>query len=156
MSRRDDLRVVERAITQIARISMGRGAARIRAERAGVDVSRPGVAMLSMLHERGPLRPSVLAEAVRLDAPLVSRELGVLTAQGLVESGVDPADARARIVSLLPKGKKQIERYRAGIDEIVEELFCTWSAAELKDLAETLTRVADDFSGNASRAGVGD
>lgn len=145
MSRREDLRVVEEAITRISRLALSRGAARIRAEQAQVAVSRPGIAILTALRKNPPLRSSALAEAVRLDAPLVSREVGLLGAAGLVTSETDPDDARARIVALTPEGRAQIDRYRSTTDAIVAGLFERWSGEELHELAGLLTRVAEDF-----------
>jgi hypothetical protein len=56
MARADDLRRIEQAIIRVTRVGYGREAARIRAERSGVQLSRPSIAILSSLHATGPVR----------------------------------------------------------------------------------------------------
>ena len=91
MTRQDELRRIEQAILRISRIGTGRAAARIRAERSGVDLSRPAISVLSMLNAAGPLRLGDLAERTDLEAPLVSREVRGLEATGHVKRRAAPA-----------------------------------------------------------------
>jgi DNA-binding MarR family transcriptional regulator len=144
--RRDDLRRVEHALTRISRISMGREAARIRAARSGVNLSRPSIAILSTLRLSGPVRMSELSARTDLEPPLISREVRDLLAAGLVRRRSDPTDGRAGIVELTTKGRRASESYRAATDDIIAETFSKWSAAELRQLADQLERVAADFS----------
>lgn len=146
MTRRDDLREVEQALSRISRIGRGRDAARLRAERSGVDLSRPGISILAALNSRGPLRASALADVTDSAMPLISRELRTLTAQGYVTSAADPGDGRARIVTLTRKGAAAYRRYRATIDEIIDLTFERWDDDELAHLAALLQRVAADFT----------
>jgi DNA-binding MarR family transcriptional regulator len=137
---------VEHALTRIGRISMGREAARIRAVRSGVHLSRPSIAILSTLRVSGPVRLRELARRTDLEAPLISREVRDLLAAGLVRRTSDPTDGRAGIVELTPKGRRASEAYRSATDEIIADTFSAWSAAELRVLAEQLERVVADFS----------
>lgn len=146
MARRDDLRRVEHALTRISRISMGREAARIRASRSGVHLSRPSIAILSTLRLSGPVRMNELSARTDLEPPLISREVRDLLAAGLVRRRSDPTDGRAGIVELTTKGRRASESYRAATDEIIAESFSKWSAAELRQLADQLERVVADFS----------
>ncbi len=146
MARRDDLRRVEHALTRISRISMGREAARIRAARSGVRLSRPSIAILSTLRLSGPVRMSELSARTDLEPPLISREVRDLLAAGLVRRRPDPTDGRAGIVELTTKGRRASESYRAATDDIIAETFSKWSAAELRQLADQLERVVADFS----------
>ena len=125
---------------------MGREAARIRAARAGVHLSRPSISILSTLRVSGPVRLRELARRTDLEAPLISREVRDLLAAGLVRRTSDPTDGRAGIVELTPKGRRASEAYRAATDDIIAETFSAWSAAELRALAESLERVVGDFS----------
>lgn len=125
---------------------MGREAARIRAERSGVHLSRPSISILSTLRVSGPVRLQELSRRTDLEAPLISREVRDLIAAGLVRRTSDPTDGRAGIVELTPKGRRASEAYRAATDEIVAETFVNWSAADLRALAEHLQRVVADFS----------
>jgi DNA-binding MarR family transcriptional regulator len=146
MSRRDDLREIDRALHRITRIGRGRTAAALRASRSGVDLSRAGVAVLAALVSRGPLRPTALAEHADAEPAIVTREMRVLTAQGFVRSEPDPSDGRARLVEITDEGRAAFARYREAIDEIIAETFSEWSARELTDLRRTLERVAHDFT----------
>ena len=146
MARLDDLQRVEKAIVRIARIGAGREAARNRAERSGVHVSRPAVSILSALHASGPVRLSRLSDLTDLEAPLVSREIARLTESGYVHRASDPTDGRARIVALSAKGRKAYTAYREATDEIVVEAFARWKAGELRTLADYLERVVVDVS----------
>jgi DNA-binding MarR family transcriptional regulator len=144
MARMDDLRRIEQAIVRITRVGYGREAARIRAERSGVQLSRPAIAILSSLQASGPVRLSTLARRTDLEAPLISREVRDLTVAGYVRRSADPSDGRASIVELTAKGRRTIEAYRAATDDIVAEAFSQWSAADLRLLAGLLERVAAD------------
>jgi DNA-binding MarR family transcriptional regulator len=144
VSRLDDLQRVEKAIVRIARIGAGRAAARNRAERSGVHVSRPAINLMSALHASGPVRLSRLADLADLEAPLVSREIARLCEGGYVTRASDPTDGRATIVSLSAKGAKAYDAYRRATDDIVVEAFAGWTAAELRTLADYLERVVHD------------
>jgi DNA-binding MarR family transcriptional regulator len=146
VARLDDLQRVEKAIVRIARIGNGREAARNRAERSGVHLSRPAVSLVSALAGAGPVRLSRLSDLTGLEAPLVSREIARLCADGYVKRAADPTDGRASIVDLTAKGRKAYAAYRDATDQIVVEAFAGWKAAELRTLADYLERVVHDVS----------
>jgi DNA-binding MarR family transcriptional regulator len=146
VARLDDLQRVEKAIVRIARIGGGREAARNRAERSGVFLSRPSISLISALHASGPVRLSRLSDLSDLEAPLVSREITRLTADGYVKRASDPTDGRATIVQLTSKGRRAYASYREATDDIVIEAFAGWKAGELRTLADYLERVVADVS----------
>jgi DNA-binding MarR family transcriptional regulator len=140
--RHDDLRRIEQSILRITRVGSGREAARLRAERSGVYLSRPAIAILSSLRATGPVRLSAVSRRTDLEAPLISREVRDLVAGGYVRRSADPTDGRAGIVELTPKGRRAYDTYRATTDEIVAEAFGDWTATDLRTLAGLLERVA--------------
>jgi DNA-binding MarR family transcriptional regulator len=146
MSRRDDLSRVDRALTRIAKISLGRQSARYRSERAGVFLSRPAISILACLRVHGPMRLSDLARHSDLEPPLVSREVRALVDDGYVRRSAHPTDGRVGIVELTALGRETSETYRAAADAITAEVFAAWSADDIKHLAAQLERVADEFS----------
>jgi DNA-binding MarR family transcriptional regulator len=146
VARLDDLQRVEKAIVRIARIGSGRDAARNRAERSGVFLSRPAISIISSLHASGPVRLSHLSDLTDLEAPLISREITRLCDDGYVKRASDPTDGRASIVRLTAKGRRAYTDYRTATDEIVVEAFAGWKAAELRTLADYLERVVTDVS----------
>jgi DNA-binding MarR family transcriptional regulator len=146
VSRRTELREIDRSLNRITRIARGRVAARVRAERSGVELSRAGASILTVLVARGALRLGELAELADTEPTIVTREMRVLTAQGYVASGPDPTDGRARLVQVTPEGKVAYQRYRDAIDEIIADTFVDWSTTDLTTLRRLLTRVAEDFA----------
>ena len=146
MSRGDDLRRVDRALSRIGRIALGRQAARHRCERSGISLSGPAIAILACLRVRGPMRLSDVARDTNLEAPLVSRETRALVDGGYVRRGPHATDGRVSIVELTDRGREASETYRAAADAITAEVFQRWSASEIKQLAAQLERVASEFS----------
>lgn len=152
MTRRSDLRRAEQALTRISRIGTGREAARRRAERSGVHLSRPSISILLALHSTGPQRYNVLAQVTDLEPPLVSREVRDLVTTKLVKRTPDPSDGRAAIVTLTTKGRRTVERHLSAADDIFDETFQGWSAADVNTLADLLERVVDDFRSAPARS----
>ena len=146
MSRRDDLSRVDRALTRIAKISLGRQAARYRSERSGVFLSRPAISILACLRVHGAMRLSDLARHSDLEPPLVSREVRNLVDDGYIRRTAHPTDGRVGIVELTSLGRQSSEAYRAVADAITAEVFAAWSADDIKHLAAQLERVAAEFS----------
>jgi DNA-binding MarR family transcriptional regulator len=145
MSRLEDLQRVEKALWRIARIGTGREAARLRAERSGLPLSRPSISIISALSSSGPVRLSGLAQLCDLEASLISREVGALVADGYVDRSADPTDGRAFIVELTAKGREAYTTYRAATDDIVIETLVDWSADEIAALADNLERLVADI-----------
>lgn len=146
MTRLDDLQRVERAIVRISRAGQSREAARIRAERSGVNLSRPSISIISALHTSGPVRLSALSHMTQLEAPLVSRETAALAADGYVARTPDVTDGRATIVKLTAKGRRAYQKHRDTVDDIVAEAFADWKAADLRAFADYLERMAGDVT----------
>jgi DNA-binding MarR family transcriptional regulator len=147
VTRRDDLRRVDQALARLARMATGREGARLRAERSGVSLSQPALAVLAASRSAGAVRLSELSRLTGLEPALISREVRELTATGHVQRRADPSDGRAGIVALTPKGRRTSETYRAAADEIMAEVLSSWTAADLHALAGHLERVVRDFSG---------
>lgn len=136
---------MEQALTRISRVALGREAARLRSERSGVLLSRPAVSILAALRKAGPVRLSELARLTDLEPPLISREVRDLASGRYVRRMADPTDGRAAIVELTSEGRRASEAYRAAAEEIVAEVFSSWSAEDLHDLARHLERLTGDL-----------
>ena len=144
--RHEELRGIELALRRISSIGRSRDAGRLRAEVAGVHLTNQAAGILSALTTEGPLRSSALAEAVDTDAPIVSRELKSLRAQGYVDVVVDPTDGRARVVSLTDVGRDVYRRFRDATDAITAGAFDDWNDGDLLTLRALLDRVVADFA----------
>ncbi len=146
MGRTEHLREIDTALRRITSIGRSRDAGRLRAEVAGVSLTNMAAGILSALHNLGPLRASALAEAVDTEAPLVSRELKTLRAQGYVEIVSDPTDGRARVVSLTDTGREVYQTFRSATDNITAHAFRKWDDTDLLALRDLLSRVVTDFA----------
>src|SRR4029453_11231872 len=60
----------------------------------------------------GPLTPSELAEIERVKRPSMTRTLGCLEREGLVERMPDPADGRSALGSFTAAGRERLRRLR--------------------------------------------
>src|SRR5437867_1297323 len=107
------------------RVVLARAARRLRQE-AGADLSPSQTAALATIERRGPLTPSELAEAERIQRPTATRVLARLEAAGLVERTADPRDGRSFLVSLADPGRAALRGMRTRKD--------AWLAHRLSEL----------------------
>src|SRR5262245_6788667 len=146
VKRAEALEQIERSMGRIGRAGSSVISARRRADRAGVDVSAPGMGILGVLERGGAQRVSVLARRAGMVAPLASRELRHLQQEGFVTRGPDGSDGRAVVVAITPKGRDAYRRLRAASVAAAADALADWKASELAELARLLARMADDFS----------
>lgn len=108
----DDERLAE-AAAQL-RMAVVRTARRLRQEAAGetTGLTPTSVAALATIERHGPLTPSELAEIERVKRPSMTRTLGCLERQGLVERAPDPADGRSSLVAVNAAGRERLRRLR--------------------------------------------
>ncbi len=74
------------------------------------ELSVAQVATLYVLDERGTLRVNEVGAVLDRPAPSTSRLVDDLVERGFVERREDPADRRARVLSLTAKGQRFIAR----------------------------------------------
>lgn len=97
------------------RLAIARTARRLRQE-AGTDLSPSLSSALATIERRGPLTPSELAEAERVQRPTATRVVARLEAAGLVERASDPSDGRVSLVSASADGRALLRRMRTRKD----------------------------------------
>jgi DNA-binding MarR family transcriptional regulator len=96
-------------------------------------------AALASVERHGPLTPSELAEIERVKRPTVTRILGCLEREGLVERTPDPADGRSSLVSVNGAGRERLRRLRRRKNAYLARRMRDLPAAEV----ETLERAAE-------------
>jgi DNA-binding MarR family transcriptional regulator len=109
------------------RLAVTRTARRLR-QQGGAELSPSLSAALATIARQGPLTPSELAAAERIQRPTATRLLARLEEEGLVTKTADPVDGRVRRVAVSPAGTALLAETRARKD--------AWMARALDGLDE--------------------
>lgn len=105
------------------------------------DGVRATMSIARLLDQRGEAGVSDVAEALRVDLSVASRQVSELVDAGFVERTVADGDRRARSLRLTPAGQEYADRVRASIRRLADEAFADWSADELRTAADSLERI---------------
>lgn len=126
-----------------ARLRMGivRTARRLRQEAAAeaTGLTPTSTAALATIERFGPLTPSELAKLERVRRPTVTRTLGCLEREGLIERTPDPADGRSSLVAVNAEGRERLRRLRRRKNAYLARRMRDMPAADV----ETLERAAE-------------
>jgi DNA-binding MarR family transcriptional regulator len=128
------------------RLAVTRTARRLRQE-AGSGLSPALTSALATVSRHGPLTPSELAAAERIQRPTATRILARLEAGGLVERADDPADRRSSLVSASPAGEVLLIRLRSRKEAFLARRLAELDPADLATLeraAAVLERLLDE------------
>jgi DNA-binding MarR family transcriptional regulator len=119
------------------RLAITRMARRLRQESgAGGETSPTRTAALATIERSGPLTPSALAEAERIQRPTATRVVATLEAAGLVTRTQDPADGRVALVAITPSGRTLLRRIRTRKNQYLAKRLRTLDASELATLEQ--------------------
>jgi DNA-binding MarR family transcriptional regulator len=127
------------------RTAIVRTARRLRQEAAAETsgLTPTSVAALATIERHGPLTPSEIAEIERVKRPTITRTLGCLEREGLIDRAPDPADGRSSLVSVNGAGRERLRRLRGRKN--------AYLARRMRDLPEsdvvTLERAAEILEG---------
>jgi DNA-binding MarR family transcriptional regulator len=96
------------------RLGIVRTARRLRQEAASEasGLTPTSTAALATIERHGPLTPSELAELEQVRRPTVTRTLGCLEREGLIERTPDPSDGRSALVNVNATGRERLRRLR--------------------------------------------
>ena len=112
--------------------------------------------ILMILTERGPLSQTEIADCCHRRGPTVTHMIQKLEEQGLVARVADPADARARKVSLTPAGRKAASLVKQTWNEMDNTLAAALSARQARQLAGLIDRIRCELGGqDAVKTGGG-
>jgi DNA-binding MarR family transcriptional regulator len=127
------------------RLGIVRTARRLRQEAAAeaTGLTPTSTAALATIEHHGPLTPSELAALERVRRPTVTRTLGCLEREGLVERTPDPADGRSSLVSVNGAGRERLRRLRGRKNAYLAKRMRDMPAADI----ETLERAAEILEG---------
>jgi DNA-binding MarR family transcriptional regulator len=127
------------------RMAIVRTARRLRQEAASEasGLTPTSTAALATIDRHGPLTPSELAEIERVKRPTVTRTLGCLDREGLIERTPDPADGRSALVSVNVAGRERLRRLRGRKNAYLARRMKRLSDADVA----TLERAAEILEG---------
>ena len=100
-------------------------------------------------------RVSDIADALRIDLSVASRQVAVLEASGWVTRATDPADGRARRLEATESGRAVLGDTLARMADAYTGVLEGWSEEELRSLHATLARLREDFARLAEPALAG-
>jgi DNA-binding MarR family transcriptional regulator len=95
--------------------------ARALRQQSGGRLTATQVSVLGSILRHGPLGHSALATREQLSPPMVTKVVGALEAEGLVDRAPDPTDARVSLVSISDDGRAWVHESRRRRDEWLAE-----------------------------------
>jgi DNA-binding MarR family transcriptional regulator len=147
-------KTIDTSLTDTAshlRDAIVRTARRLRQEAAAeTGLSPTATAALATINRSGPLTPSELAELERVKRPSMTRTLGCLEREGLVERTADPADGRSFLVAINDAGRERLARLRRRKSAYLARRLRKLGPEEVETLAraaELLERMREDEQG---------
>lgn len=141
-SRHDD-EAVGFLITDTARLLRAQFDRAIAAESLGIT---PGEARtLAHVGRATPVRQSVLAERMGLEAMTLSTYLDRLEERGLVTREADPTDRRAKLVTMTEAADKVLPRIRAVGEAVRKEAATGVSPEDWAGFVATLKQLRDNL-----------
>lgn len=139
MPAKADTPLTERAAQ--LRTAIVRTARRLRQEAAAETsgLTPTSLAALATIERHGPMTPSEIAEIERVKRPTITRTLGCLEREGLIDRTADPADGRSSLVSVNASGRERLRRLRGRKNAYLARRMRNLSDEEV----ETLERAAE-------------
>ncbi|HWZ52149.1 MAG TPA: MarR family winged helix-turn-helix transcriptional regulator [Granulicella sp.] len=95
------------------------------------------------LEKKAEINPSRLAETFETTRGNISHCLSSLEAKGLVQRRIDPEDARAFRLALLPKGRRQAARVAGILDRMQRHFEESVGARELQTMLDRMRDVEE-------------
>jgi DNA-binding MarR family transcriptional regulator len=101
--------------------------------------------MLRTLDASGPSMVIALAALLGLDPSTAARQVAAMRDKGLVNTGSDPRDGRAVLVSPTAHGLQQMRDVRQARQNSIADLIADWPPDEQAALARVLTRLNESI-----------
>jgi DNA-binding MarR family transcriptional regulator len=144
------------------KIALGRIARLVDRQVSGDGMTRTQLSVLGTVGRLGPLRLGALAETEGLNPTMLSRVVGKLEADGLLERSTDPGDRRVAQVQVTEAGERMHRRLRGERTRLFTDALSRLPEEQEQALRSALTALeslareiapqpADSGSGTAAR-----
>jgi DNA-binding MarR family transcriptional regulator len=100
--------------------------------------------VVSGLARYGPRSAAQLADDIGIDRSVVSRHATRLAQAGLIERLPDPADRRARLLSLTSAGRHAAGQMRQRLTSALDDYLTTWPPGEAERFAARLRQFTEE------------
>jgi MarR family transcriptional regulator, lower aerobic nicotinate degradation pathway regulator len=107
----------------------------------GEDVTPTRWAVLAKLHEAGPSSQNRLGRLTAMDAATIKGVVDRLIERGLIETRLDPFDARRRVIGLSDAGRRLVEHCIEQARAITRETLDPLTPAERLSLIALLRKL---------------
>ena len=111
-----------------------------------MPLERALLPLLVCIERRGPIGVVELADLVGRDYTTVSRQVARLDELGLVARRAGARDKRVREAEVTRAGREVVAVIDQTREKQVSELMADWTAAERRDLARMMKRLASDMN----------
>ncbi|TQS45565.1 MarR family winged helix-turn-helix transcriptional regulator [Cryptosporangium phraense] len=101
---------------------------------------------LGILATEGEQRASDLAERLRVDLSVISRQVATLIEAGMVARATDPSDRRVHRLAITDSGLQTLREHRTQMVELISRGLADWSDDEVVTFARSLRRFADSVA----------
>ncbi len=133
----------EPTVPALVQLVAATGAPHLRAAfaAAGLDGIRPAQSVALVPLAGGGLHASDLADRLKVSRQAVAQAVAALERHGYVTRVPDPADARARIIELMPRGRQALRVMRANalaLEKRWQHALGQDRLAELRGILQTL------------------
>ncbi|GAA2464840.1 MarR family winged helix-turn-helix transcriptional regulator [Winogradskya humida] len=131
--------------TQVAMLIRLGEATRRSSPRPHRALDRAAYVILRLLKESGPQNISAVAHRLNLDGSTVTRQVGAMHRDALVERSADPDDGRGTVIAATAEGLAQVEAVSKARRELYDVVLKDWTGQERRDLATVLERFTRDM-----------
>jgi DNA-binding MarR family transcriptional regulator len=111
---------------------------RLATQRVKMQLPYAQARLLSTIEDQGAARISDLAAFDHCSQPTMTTQVRRLEDGGLVSRITDPADARAVLISITPKGREALARVRADRGAVVDPYLERLEPADRESLTEAV------------------
>lgn len=114
-----------------------------------VDWPRASISILRYLHTTGPVQIGCIAQHLRVDLSVASRQVSALVEAGLVHRTVDGEDRRARTIGLTDAGHDAVATIRTHITHLFGEIFAGWDPEQVRATTQHISAFAETVAAYA-------